>query len=129
MKKLAEWTTTYAIGTIFVIALGVTQGPVAVAKNFGLSEVVVQIPVAIFFLNKTNRILGKRWLTLYILGGCLFIFNIFILKIIKIGLGNVLDYSWFQLILMSPVPLVLGMAFALKMPESRKLILYATTKR
>jgi len=129
MKKLAEWTTTYAIGTIFVIALGVTQGPVAVAKNFGLSEVLVQIPVAIFFLNKTNRILGKRWLTLYILGGCLFIFNIFILKIIKIGLGNVLDYSWSQLILMSPVPLVLGMAFALKMPESRKLILYATTKR
>jgi len=125
MKRMMKWTMVYTLGTIVAIVFGIIQGPACVARNFALSEVLIQLPVAVYFLNKTNIISGAKWIRVYLLGGGFFLITTGALQAIRTKLGNDLICDWIRLAGCSLVASILSIIFSLLMPESRKLLYYA----
>ena len=125
MKKMITWTVMYTLGTIVVIVVGVIQGPACVARNFAMSEVFLQLPVAVYFLNKTKIINGAKWIRIYLLGMGFFLITICILQTIRINLTSNSISEWILLGLSSLVAGILSIIFSLIMPDSRRLIYYA----
>jgi len=127
MKRMISWTAVYTLGTVAAIVFGITQGPACVARNFALSEVLIQLPVAVYFLNKTRLISGAKWIRAYLLGAGFFLLTIGTLQAITIILGNNLMSEWIRLAACSLAASILSIIFSLLMPESRKLLYYAAS--
>jgi len=125
MKKMITWTVMYTLGTIVAIVVGVVQGPACVARNFALSEVFLQIPIAVYFLNKTKLIDGAKWIRIYLLGMVFFLITICILQTIRLKLAVNSMSEWILLGTCTLAAGILSIIFMLIMPDSRKLLYYA----
>jgi hypothetical protein len=90
-----------------------------------MSEVFLQLPVAVYFLNKTKIINGAKWIRIYLLGMGFFLITICILQTIRINLTSNSISEWILLGLSSLVAGILSIIFSLIMPDSRRLIYYA----
>lgn len=115
MKQMTLWTTIYAASTIAIICIGVLKGPVVLAALFTMSEIFLQIPLAIYFLNKTKTINGTRWIQFYIQGIAFLVFEIIILNTIPKYLSNQTHFIAAQIVTV----LISGIIFSLCFKNSR----------
>ena len=88
MKQMMRWTVVNTVLTVSAILIGLLYGPICVAKIFSISEITVQIPLAIWFLGKTKLIRTAEWYKVYIFGLGLLGGNYYILQSIQAKLGE-----------------------------------------
>jgi O-antigen/teichoic acid export membrane protein len=120
MKQMTIWTTLYSASTLAVICIGVLKGPVILAALFSASEIVLQIPLAIYFLNKTKNINGKKWLRIYIQGIAFLAFEIILLHTIQENFSDQAYLFLAQIV----TALISGIIFILCFKESRFALKY-----
>jgi len=68
MKQMMRWTVVNAVLTVCAILIGLKYGPIRVATLFSISEIAIQIPIAVYLLGKTKLIPLGKWFKVYILG-------------------------------------------------------------
>ena len=83
MKQMMRWTISNTILTVIAISAGIPFGPIRVAAFFSVSEIVMQISLAIYFLGKTKLIDGVRWFKVYVFGQALLGFSYALLQAVK----------------------------------------------
>jgi PST family polysaccharide transporter len=120
MKQMTRWTTIYAASTIAIICFGVLKGPVVLAALFTISEIFLQIPLAIYFLDKTKKINGKKWIKFYIQGIAFLAFEIILLNTMQKYLSNQTCLSAAQIVLV----LISGIVFSLCFKDLRFALKY-----
>jgi len=122
MKQMMRWTFINMILTVSAIFIGLPYGPIRVAALFSISEMVLQIPLAIFFLGKTKLIPAEKWYKNYILGLGLLGGSYCILQLIQNKLG---DYSLSpntELGSLACVTIALSVSIIFAIPESRNFL-------
>ena len=68
MKQMMRWTVVNTVLTVCAILLGLQYGPIRVATLFSISEIAIQIPIAVYLLGKTRLIPLGKWCKIYLLG-------------------------------------------------------------
>ena len=122
MKQMMRWTFVNMILTLSAIFIGLPYGPIRVAALFSISEMALQIPLAIFFLGKTKLIPAGKWYKNYILGLGLLGGSYCILQLIQNKLG---DYSLSpntELGSLASVTIALSVSIIFAIPESRNFL-------
>jgi hypothetical protein len=122
MKQMMRWTFINMILTVSAIFIGLPYGPIRVAALFSISEMALQIPLAIFFLGETKLIPAEKWYKKYILGLGLLGGSYCILQLIQNKLG---DYSLSQnteLGSLACVTIALSVSIIFAIPESRNFL-------
>ena len=68
MKQMMRWTVVNTVLTVCAILVGLKYGPIRVATLFSISEIAIQIPIAVYLLGKTRLIPLGKWCKFYLLG-------------------------------------------------------------
>jgi O-antigen/teichoic acid export membrane protein len=119
MKQMMRWTAVNTLLTVSAVLIGLLYGPICVAKIFSISEITVQIPLAIWFLGKTKLIRTAKWYKVYIFGLGLFGGSYYILQSIQVKLGEYALSANTELGILSCVTVTLSAGTILAIPECR----------
>jgi PST family polysaccharide transporter len=122
MKQMMRWTVVNMVLTVSAISIGLPYGPIRVASIFSISEIALQIPLAIYLLGKTKLISTKKWYKNYILGLGLLGGVYWILQTIQNKLGDYALSPNTELGSMACVTIALSVSIILAIPESRNFL-------
>jgi PST family polysaccharide transporter len=122
MKQMMRWTVVNMVLTVSAILIGLQHGPIRVASLFSISEIALQIPLAIFFLGKTNLISTGRWYKNYILGLGLLGGAYCILQAVQNKLEDYALSPNTELGGLACVTIALSMSIIFAIPESRNFL-------
>lgn len=122
MRQMMRWTTINMALTVCAIIVGLKYGPIRVATLFSISEIALQIPIAIYLVGKTKLIPVGKWYKTYVLGLGLLAGSYCILRLIqeKMGLYGLSTNT--QLAVSLCLAAVLSISAILANPESRNLV-------
>jgi len=121
-QKMLHWTLFYSLGTVGTILVGITQGPVFLALAFACSEVLIQLPLALYFVNKLGVVEYKIWLRFYKIGILLMIGSVIFSSYIHEKLKENLFHDWQILLFGFISSLCLGCLLLLGCKKSRTLL-------
>ena len=122
MKQMMRWTTINTAFTICAILVGLRYGPIRVAALFSISEIAIQIPIAIYMLGKTNLIPAGKWYKVYILGLGILASSYCVLQFMQEKLGHYSLSTNVQMVISLCLVAVLSVSVILANPESRNLV-------
>ena len=122
MKEMMRWTVVNTVLTVCAILAGLQYGPIRVAALFSISEIVLQIPLAICLLGKTRLITVRKWYKIYVLGLGLLAGSYCILRLIQEKMEILSLSTNAQMIVSLCLAGVLSISVILANPESRNLV-------
>jgi O-antigen/teichoic acid export membrane protein len=122
MRQMMRWTTINMALTVCAILAGLKYGPIRIATLFSISEIALQIPIAIYLVGKTKLIPVGKWYKTYVLGLGLLAGSYCMLRLIqeKMGLYGLSTNA--QLVVSLCLAAVLSISAILANPESRNLV-------
>jgi len=122
MRQMMRWTTINMALTVCAIIAGLKYGPIRIATLFSISEIALQIPIAIYLVGKTKLIPVGKWYKTYVLGLGLLAGSYCMLRLIqeKMGLYGLSTNA--QLVVSLCLAAVLSISAILANPESRNLV-------
>ena len=122
MRQMMRWTTINMALTVCAILAGLKYGPIRIATLFSISEIALQIPIAIYLVGKTKLIPVGKWYKTYVLGLGLLAGSYCMLRLIqeKMVLYGLSTNA--QLVVSLCLAAVLSISAILANPESRNLV-------
>jgi O-antigen/teichoic acid export membrane protein len=122
MKQMMRWTVVNMVLTVCAILVGLQYGPIRVAALFSISEITLQIPIAIYLLGKTKLIPVGKWYKIYILGLGLLAGSYCVLLFMQEKLCHYSLSTNAQLVISLILAATLSIFVILANPESRNLV-------
>ena len=117
-----RWTIINTTLTVCAILVGLRYGPIRVATFFSISEIALQIPIAIYLLGKTRLIPVVKWYKVYVLGLGLLAASYYMLQLIQEKMNIYSLSTNAQMLISLCLVAVLSISVILANPESRNLV-------